>query len=69
MQPPSGSTFPIGTTTVTCAATDTDDTPSTVAASFTVTVKGALAQLSDLLTFVRPLQRGTQYLQLKVTWV
>jgi HYR domain len=56
---PSGSTFPIGTTTVTCAATNADDTPSTVTASFTVTVKGALAQLSDLLTFVRPLPPGT----------
>ena len=35
---PSGSTFPIGTTTVTCSATDSDDTPSTVSASFNVTV-------------------------------
>jgi hypothetical protein len=34
----SGSTFPVGTTTVTCSATDADDTPSTVSASFTVTV-------------------------------
>jgi hypothetical protein len=36
--PASGSTFPIGTTTVTCTATDADDTPSTVSQSFTVTV-------------------------------
>jgi len=56
---PSGSTFPIGTTTVTCMATDADDTPSTVTASFTVTVKGALAQLTDLLTFVKTLPPGT----------
>jgi len=34
----SGSRFPIGTTTVTCQATDADDSPSTVTASFTVTV-------------------------------
>jgi uncharacterized repeat protein (TIGR01451 family) len=34
----SGSIFPNGTTTVTCSATDADDTPSTVSASFTVTV-------------------------------
>ncbi|HVM65495.1 MAG TPA: HYR domain-containing protein [Acidimicrobiales bacterium] len=33
-----GGTFPIGTTTVTCSASDVDDTPSTVSASFTVTV-------------------------------
>lgn len=36
--PASGSTFPIGTTTVTCTATDGDDTNSPVTASFTVTV-------------------------------
>jgi hypothetical protein len=35
---PSGSTFPIGTTTVTCTATDSDDTNSPVSTSFTVTV-------------------------------
>jgi hypothetical protein len=35
--PPSGSTFPIGTTPVTCTATDTSGNPSTC--SFTVTVK------------------------------
>jgi large repetitive protein len=34
----SGSTFPIGTTTVTCSVTDADDSPSTVTHSFTVTV-------------------------------
>jgi hypothetical protein len=36
--PASGSTFPIGTTTVTCIATSADDTPSTLNRSFTVTV-------------------------------
>jgi hypothetical protein len=36
--PASGSTFPIGATTVTCTATDADDTPSTVSQSFTITV-------------------------------
>ena len=53
--PSSGSTFAIGTTTVTCTATDSDDTPSTVQSTFTVTVKGALAQLRDLLTYVNTL--------------
>ena len=44
--PPSGATFPIGTTTVTCTATDTSS--NSVSGSFTVTVLGAgdlLAQL------------------------
>jgi galactose oxidase-like protein/HYR domain-containing protein len=36
--PSSGSTFPIGTSTVTCTATDSDDTPSTITTSFQVTV-------------------------------
>jgi hypothetical protein len=34
----SGSTFAIGTTTVTCTATDADDSPTMVSQSFTVTV-------------------------------
>lgn len=51
--PKPGSVFGIGTTTVTCTVTDTDDTPSTVSASFTVTVKGAAAQLADLFQAVR----------------
>jgi hypothetical protein len=54
----SGSTYPIGTTTVGCSATDSDDAPSTVTASFTVTVQGATAQLSQLLTYVTPLPPG-----------
>jgi len=44
----SGSTFPIGTTTVTCSAMDADDTPSTVSASFTVTVNDTDLGLSGL---------------------
>jgi PKD repeat protein len=36
--PGSGSTFVIGTTTVTCTATSADDTPGTVSQSFIVTV-------------------------------
>jgi probable HAF family extracellular repeat protein len=36
--PSSGSTFAIGTTTVTCTASSADDTPSTVSGTFTVTV-------------------------------
>jgi hypothetical protein len=50
---PSESTFPIATTTVTCTATDADDLNSPVSAHFSVTVKGALAQLQDLLVYVR----------------
>jgi hypothetical protein len=46
--PPSGSTFPIGTTTVTCTATDPGDLNSPVSVSFTVTVEGAAAQLASL---------------------
>ncbi len=56
--PASGSTFVIGTTTVTCTASDSDDTPSTAQSTFTVTVKGALAQLQDLLASVTGLPPG-----------
>lgn len=55
----SGSTFPIGTTTVTCSATDTDDTPNTTSANFTVTVIGVASQLQGLLSFVQSLPPGT----------
>jgi predicted outer membrane repeat protein len=51
----SGSTFAIGTTTVTCTASDADDTPSAATGSFQVTVKGAAAQLADLLALVNGL--------------
>ena len=50
--PASGSLFAVGTTTVTCTATDADDLNSPVTATFTVTVKGGLAQLQDLVTTV-----------------
>jgi hypothetical protein len=46
--PASGSVFPIGTTTVTCTATDANDLNSPVHVTFTVTVQGAAAQLADL---------------------
>jgi hypothetical protein len=50
--PASGSTFAIGTTTVTCTVSDSDDTPSSVSQSFTVMVNGAATQVSDLITTV-----------------
>lgn len=37
-RPASGTTFPIGTTTVSCTASDADDTPSTISTSFQITV-------------------------------
>lgn len=40
--PASGSTFAIGTTTVTCTATDSDNTPSSVSQSFQVIVQDKL---------------------------
>jgi hypothetical protein len=40
--PAPGSTFPVGTTTVTCTATDSDDANSPVSQSFTVTVTPVL---------------------------
>jgi hypothetical protein len=48
----SGATFAIGTTKVTCTVNDSDDTNSPVNQIFTVTVKGAAAQVSDLITLV-----------------
>jgi hypothetical protein len=50
--PASGSTFAIGTTTVTCLVSDSDDSNSPVSQSFTVTVNGAATQVSTLLTTV-----------------
>jgi hypothetical protein len=55
--PASGSTFPTGTTTVNCSATDTNG--NTSSASFTVHVKGASEQLADLLTDVTGVGPGT----------
>jgi glycine rich protein/HYR domain-containing protein len=46
--PPSGSTFAIGTTTVTCTATDAADSNSPVSSTFTVTIVGAPGQLTTL---------------------
>jgi hypothetical protein len=41
-----GATFPIGTTSVTCTVTDSDDTNSPVSASFTVTVNPLATSLT-----------------------
>jgi len=51
--PPSGSSFPIGTTVVTCSATDVSGNNST--ASFQVSVKDAAQQISDLAAYVASL--------------
>jgi HYR domain-containing protein len=48
----SGSVFPIGTTTVSCTATDALGN-SAAAKTFTVTVKGVVPQLQDLLAVVQ----------------
>ena len=64
--PASGSTFPIGTTTVNCMAADTHGLTSR--ASFTIHVKGAPEQLADLLTAVIGVGPGTS-LAGKVTLV
>jgi hypothetical protein len=46
--PASGSTFALGTTTVTCTATSADDTPSAVSQTFTVTVAPSPAGISNV---------------------
>jgi hypothetical protein len=51
--PQSGTTFAIGTTTVTCTATDSDDTNSPVTASFQVTVNGAATQVNELIATIQ----------------
>ena len=56
--PAPGSVFAIGTTTVTCTATDPDDSDSPVSTSFTVTVKGAASQLTDLYQAVQGVGPG-----------
>jgi HYR domain len=56
---PSGSTFAIGSTTVTCTATDADDSNGPVSQSFNVAVVGAAGQLSDLAGAVSGLGPGT----------
>jgi len=57
--PPSGSTFPIGTTTVNCTATDAAG--NTASGSFDVIVRGAGEQLGDLKGLVTSLNlpKGT----------
>lgn len=54
--PASGSTFPIGTTTVTCTATDSDDANSPRSATFTITVNKAPTVLTAApqLTLIPP---------------
>ena len=77
--PASGSTFPIGTTTVTCTVTDSDDTPSTVTASFSVTVQPVLSTTVSSVTategssFSGVVATGTAYgtsnpLSATITW-
>jgi hypothetical protein len=56
--PASGTTFPIGSTTVGCTVNDADDLNSPVNASFIVTVKGASEQLADLLLAVQGVGPG-----------
>jgi hypothetical protein len=55
--PASGGTFPIGTTIVECTATDTHG--NTSSASFTVRVRGAADQLTDLAAAVAGVGPGT----------
>ena len=55
--PASGSTFPIGHTTVTCTASDTTGNVGT--ASFDVHVKGASAQLDDQIALVGSIGGGS----------
>ena len=57
--PASGTTFPIGTTTVTCTATDADDTNSPVSSTFVITVVGADGQLANLAQAVQGVGPGT----------
>lgn len=54
--PTSGSVFPIGTTTVTCTATDASGNGAS--GSFTVTVKGAGEQVADLAAAVKGVGPG-----------
>jgi hypothetical protein len=56
---PPGSTFAIGTTTVICTASDSDDSNSPVSTTFTVTVVGAADQLQQLAAAVVGVGPGT----------
>jgi len=62
-QPSSGTVFPIGTTTVTCAATDSHSNTGT--GTFTVTVRSSAQMLSTLIATVAGLnfQQGVNLLQ------
>jgi predicted outer membrane repeat protein len=51
--PASGSTFAIGTTTVNCTASDAASPADTTTGSFQVVVKGASAQVNDLISLVK----------------
>jgi hypothetical protein len=57
--PPSGSTFAIGVTTVTCTVSAAGDTNSPVSKAFTVDVLGAAAQLANLKPSVTGVGPGT----------
>jgi len=57
--PSSGNTFAVGTTTVTCSASDPDDTNSPVSTSFTISVVGAPGQLTRLAQAVQGIGSGT----------
>lgn len=59
-EPPSGSVFAIGTTTVECTATDAAGHQTT--GTFTVTVRGASEQIGDLVALIESfdLHRGTE---------
>src|SRR5216684_202868 len=57
--PASGSTFAIGATTVTCTATDADDTPNTVSQSFTVTVLDTDLAITGVPADVTAIATGT----------
>jgi hypothetical protein len=57
--PASGSTFAIGTTTVNCSARDAATPPDITTGSFQVLIKGAAAQVSDLVTTVNSFHLAT----------
>ena len=66
--PSSGSTFPIGTTTVQCSASDPAGNSST--GSFQIVVKGAPDQITDLIALVKsfhlkPILQGTLVAELQ----
>src|SRR5216684_1018433 len=66
--PVSGSTFPVGATTVTCTAGSPDDSPATVSATFTVTVLVDLnVAVSVAPTTATNVPRGKSRVTLNVT--